>query len=177
MFKSRLSKTAVAAIVAAVTLFVGVAYAAFDGVIMGSDGVINACAKTDGTVRLAGSTRTCDSGEQAFSWNQRGQRGPTGPQGMQGPAYFARILSTDNNTVKPSMIRMTTWNFSDGTVWVNVPDRDVRQCAATATPVTGKAGATVVRQQVDYKDWILFYAYANGTRAQMDVDLVLACNY
>jgi hypothetical protein len=170
-------KIMVVAAVATVTMFVGVAYAAFDGVIVGSDGVIYACAKADGTVRLAGSSRTCDTTEKAFNWNQRGLRGPTGPQGPQGPAYFARVLTTDSSTLKPAAITLRTWNYSDGTIWINVPDRDVRQCAVTATPVTGSPGATVVRQQVDYANWILLYTYANTTRQQMAADVVLACNY
>lgn len=174
---TRGSKIMVAAAVATGTMFVGVAYAAFDGVIMGSDGVIYACAKTDGAVRLAGSSRTCDATEKAFNWNQRGLRGPQGPQGPAGPAYFARALTTDNNTLKPSSITIKSWNYSDGTIWLNVPDRDVRQCAVTATPVTGAAGATAVRQQVDYTNWILIYTYAGTTRQQMAADIVLACFY
>ena len=168
------SKIVVVAAVAIATAFVGVAYAAFDGFIVGSDGVIVACAKPDGVVRLPGSSRTCDAGEKAFSWNQRG---PQGPQGEAGPAYFARVTTTDNNTLKPTRITIKSWDYSDGTIWLNVPDRDVRQCAVTATPVSGSPGATVVRQQVDYANWILLYTYANTTRQQMAADIVLACAY
>ena len=174
-FKSKVVITA-----AALTgvLMVGVAYAAFDGVIMGTDGVIYACAKTDGAVRLAGSSRTCDAGEKSFNWNQRGLRGPTGPQGMQGPAYFARVLTTDNDTYKfSSSATMRSWNYSDGTVWLNVPGHDVRSCAVSATPVGAPVSAHVIRQKVDYQDWILMYSYVSGTRARMDVDVILACSY
>jgi hypothetical protein len=173
----RRSKVVITAGVTTAILAAGVAYAAFDGVIAGADGTISACAKPDGVVRLAGSSRTCDAGEKAFSWNQRGLRGPTGPQGVPGPSYFARVLTTDNNTYKAAMTTIRTWNFSDGTVWLNVPDRDVRNCAVSATPVTGRAGATAVRQQVDYKDWVLIYTYAGTARAHMDLDVILACWY
>src|SRR5688500_17214740 len=95
--KIRKSRTVMAATAAVCLVFATAAYAAFDGVIAGADGVIYACAGTDGAVKLAGSTRTCESGQKAFSWNQRGLRGPTGPQGQPGPAYFTRVLTTDNN--------------------------------------------------------------------------------
>ena len=62
-------------------------------------------------------------------------------------------------------------------MWLYLPDRDVRQCAVSATPVTSGASATTVRVDTSYANWILLYTYVNGSRAQMPVDVILACNY
>jgi Collagen triple helix repeat (20 copies) len=54
-----------------------------------SDGTIHACRDTSkGNLRAidAEAGQTCDKGEAALSWNQRGPAGPQGPQGPQGPA-------------------------------------------------------------------------------------------
>jgi hypothetical protein len=178
MFKSRFTKTAAAAMAAATTMFVGVAYAAFDGTIMGSDGVINACAKADGVVRLAGSSKTCDAGEKAFNFSQRGQTGPTGPQGAAGapgPSYFVRIQTTDDNTTRnTSRTPITTWSYSDY-AWVNMPNIDVRKCAISATANSATAGATVTRAPYEYDHWILLYTNVNGSRAEFPIDVTIAC--
>ena len=174
---TRSRKIMIAAAVATVTAFVGVAYAAFDGVIMGSDGVIYACAKADGTVRLAGSTKTCDSGEAAFNWNQKGQRGPTGmtgAQGQPGPAYFARIATTDSQTDRPNGTLIQTWSYSDG-VWIYMPYLDVRKCAVSATPLTTATGATVTRSNDGYTNWIWLNTNINASRAKYPVDVTVAC--
>jgi hypothetical protein len=176
-FRSR--RVIIAGVAASAVAAGGIAYAS----IPASTGVISGCYSTStGALRVidTATTTSCNSGESSLNWNQRGQTGPTGPrgpQGPQGPAYFARVLTTDNNTYKPSSITIKSWDYSDGTVWLNVPDRDVRQCAATATSVSGSAGATAVRQAVSYSDWILFYTYAGTTRQQMALDVVLACPY
>jgi hypothetical protein len=167
-----------ATITAAATLFVGVAYAAFDGTVMGGDGVIYACAKAGGDVRLAGSSKTCDAGEKAFNWNQRGQTGPTGFQGASGapgPAYFVRIQTTDDNTTRStSRTPITTWSYSDY-AWVNAPNIDVRRCAISATANSATAGATVTRAPYEYDHWILLYTNINGARAEFPIDVMLAC--
>jgi hypothetical protein len=174
---TRSRKIMIMAAVATVTAFVGVAYAAFDGVIMGSDGVIYACAKTDGTVRLAGSSKTCDSTEKAFNWNQRGRTGPTGPQGapgQPGPAYFARVATTDNQTDRSNQTMIQTWSYTDF-VWVYMPYIDVRKCAVDATAVTAQTGALVTRAALDYDHWIGLYTNVNASRAQYPVDVTVAC--
>jgi hypothetical protein len=168
------SRLVVAAVTATAVAVGGIAYAA----IPGSDGTISGCYSTSsGALRVidTATTTSCNSGENPINWNQRGRTGPTGPVGPPGPAYFARVLTTDNNTYKPAMTTIKAWNYTDGTVWLNVPNKDVRNCAVTATPVTSKAGATVVRQDVSYPDWILLYTYASAARSQMAVDVVLAC--
>jgi hypothetical protein len=179
----RRRKVTVAVALSTVMLAGGVAYAATEyGNVVQSDGQIYACYGADGTMHVQENTGAgladCPTGQKRMLWRQRGERGPTGPQGPQGPAYFARVLTTDNNTSKPAMTPIKTWNFTDGTIWLNVPQRDVRQCAVTATPVTGGGSATVIRASVPYSDWILLYTYgANGARAQFPVDVVLACYY
>ena len=178
----RKRKVTLAAALATALLATGVAYAAtVVGNVVQSDGQIYACYGADRTMHVQESTDvspgTCADGQKLMTWRQRGERGPTGPQGPAGPAYFARVLTTDNNTLKPARITIKSWSYSDGTVWLNVPDRDVRQCAVTATPVSGAGGAVVQRQAVDYANWILLYSYVNGSRSQMPVDVILACNY
>lgn len=178
MNKTRVLKIA-AFTVAGVVAAGGVAYAAW-GAVVQPDGQIYACYGADGTMRVKendGTTgyTTCPDGEKLMSWNQRGLRGPTGPMGMPGPAHFARVLTTDNGTYKPSRVGIRTWNFSDGSVWLNVTGPDVRQCAVTATPVGAGPDSTAVRQHADYKDWVLLYTYTGAARAHMALDVVLAC--
>ncbi|HEV2890572.1 MAG TPA: hypothetical protein VGX28_09365 [Frankiaceae bacterium] len=178
MKKSRILKVA-AATVGGVLALGGIAYAAW-GAVVQPDGQIYACYGADGTMHVKendGTTgyTTCPDGQKLMSWNQRGLRGPTGPMGMPGPAYFTRVLTTDNATVKPAMTPIKTWNYTDGTVWINVPEKDVRNCAVTATPVGAKPDTTVIRQPVDYKDWVLLYTYTGTARTQTAVDVVLAC--
>ena len=82
------------AVVGALLLAGGVAYATVpDG-----NGVIHGCyAKTSNGQALAGSLRvvdtgmgqSCQSNENALSWNQQGVKGATGPQGPAGPAGTA----------------------------------------------------------------------------------------
>jgi hypothetical protein len=53
-----------------------------------SSGVIHGCyQKNKGTLRVIDTDQgqTCDSTEQALSWNQTGPQGPVGPQGPLGP--------------------------------------------------------------------------------------------
>jgi hypothetical protein len=49
-------------------------------------GVVHACYKSNGTIRLidTGAGETCVSNEKALDWSQTGIQGPTGPQGLQG---------------------------------------------------------------------------------------------
>ena len=178
MNKSRIVKVA-AATVAGVVALGGIAYAAY-GAVVQTDGQIYACYGADGTMRVKendGTTgyTTCPEGQKLMSWNQRGMRGPTGPVGMPGPAYFTRVLTTDNGTAKPAMTPIKAWNYSDGTVWLQVPAFDVRHCAITATPVGARPDSNVVRQNVDYKEWVLFFTYTGTTRTHMAVDFVLGC--
>jgi hypothetical protein len=80
-----------AAAVVVIALFVcgGVALAT----IPGSNGVISGCYVKDGysgagRVRVidAQAGKTCNSTENALSWNKQGPRGPQGPTGPAGPA-------------------------------------------------------------------------------------------
>lgn len=69
-----------------------------------------------------------------------------------------------------------TWNFSDGTVWINAPWVDVRKC--TVEPVVGSGRPVLATHEaVDYKDWTLLYLWApNGTsRASGTVDVTMTC--
>ena len=56
-----------------------------------------------------------------------------------------------------------------------MPEQDVRQCAVATTPVGTKADSNVVRQQVDYKDWILLYTFVGTTRTHMALDVSVSC--
>jgi hypothetical protein len=69
---------------AALGLSGGIAYAT----IPGSNGVIHACYKASGQLRVIDSG-SCGSGETALTWNQSGPPGPPGPPG--GPALVAVI--------------------------------------------------------------------------------------
>ena len=71
--------------VAALTIGASVAF----GAIPDSGGVIHACYKSNGDLRLidtaAGNDGTCKSQETALAWNQQGPAGAQGPAGPAGP--------------------------------------------------------------------------------------------
>lgn len=74
------------ALVAAVVVAVGVAYAA----VPDANGVINACYRKSnddekGQLRIVDRAGDCKKNEQALSWNQVGPRGPKGDTGDTGP--------------------------------------------------------------------------------------------
>jgi hypothetical protein len=77
-------------------------------------GVIHACYRANGNLRLVDKS-SCTSSETAFSWNQTGPQGPagaTGPQGQPGspgPAGVARyeIISTHETLPLNGSIEVT----------------------------------------------------------------------
>ena len=72
-------------VAAALTIGASVAF----GAIPDSGGVIHACYKSNGDLRVvdtaAGSDGTCKSQETALTWNQQGAAGAQGPAGPAGP--------------------------------------------------------------------------------------------
>jgi hypothetical protein len=113
----RLHKRAAVAIATAAALAaVGVVSVATGAIPSGSDGVINACYSSDGSLRVIDKDagKTCNKGWTELSWNQTGPQGPQGlpgqngevgapgpqgPQGDQGPpgnvmATYARVSQT-----------------------------------------------------------------------------------
>jgi hypothetical protein len=102
------------------------------------------------------------------------------------PIGSIRIGVSDNGVAARltphTRYELRTWNFVDGTAWLHVEDRypdrspvDVRECAVTALPVGAAAPATVIRQQIDYTDWILLYTYVGNRRANFAVDATISC--
>jgi hypothetical protein len=153
-----------------------VAYAAIPST---TDGVISSCYDAAGNVRVidAQAGQKCPAGTTALSWNQRGRTGPTGPagaQGQPGPAYFARVATTDNQTSKPGNTLIQTWSYSDG-IWLYLPNIDVRNCAVNATALTSQTGALVTRADLTYDHWIFLYTNLNGSRSRYPVDVTIAC--
>jgi hypothetical protein len=65
---------------------VGVASVATGAIPSGSEGVLNACYSSDGSVRVIDKEagKTCNKGWTPLSWNQQGVKGEAGPQGAQG---------------------------------------------------------------------------------------------
>jgi hypothetical protein len=62
----------------------GAGYAA----IPSSDGILSACKKPDGSIRLIDreAGQTCAKGAELVEWSEKGPAGPAGPQGEPGPA-------------------------------------------------------------------------------------------
>jgi hypothetical protein len=65
----------------AVAIGAGVAVASIP-----DNGVIHACAKSNGDVRLVDQSGTCKNNESEVDWNVAGPPGPAGPTGPAGPA-------------------------------------------------------------------------------------------
>jgi hypothetical protein len=83
----RLRKGATIAITTATALAAaGVASVATGAIPSASDGTINACYSSDGSLRVIDKEagRTCNKGWMALSWNQKGVKGDPGPQGPKG---------------------------------------------------------------------------------------------
>jgi hypothetical protein len=81
---------------------VGVAHAA----IPSSGGILSACKKADGSIRLidAEAGQKCGAGQQLVEWNQKG---PAGPQGAPGPvdpaaSAFMNRFGTDTGAAAPA---------------------------------------------------------------------------
>ena len=83
LFGTRARATAtIAALTALVVAGVSVVY----GSIPDSAGIIHACYKINGQLRLIDpGTSNCDPSETLLAWNQTGPQGPVGPQGPPGP--------------------------------------------------------------------------------------------
>jgi hypothetical protein len=116
-------------------------------------GTINGCvAKSDGRLRIVGSTSKCRSKEKALSFNARGPKGPKGPAGPRGrkgdpgdggtPTTYQMYADVDAEGDLGS-------NVDAVKVVVNTPktgvytvtfDKPIGSCAATAQP--GEAGGT-----------------------------------
>jgi hypothetical protein len=99
-------------------------------------GVVKACYKTDGTLRVKDSAATCKAGEKGLQWNQKGPTGPTGAglAGPTGPSGVATITPL-TGYVGPSIAGgMTTFAFVGDTVSLSV---------TAGQRLTGSASAVV----------------------------------
>lgn len=106
--------------------------AAFLGVVVGSGvaaaaipdagGVINGCYSTrSGALRVVEEGATCNKGELALQWNQRGQQGdpgPVGPIGPQGPAGRDGADGKDGDPLLGSSCALP--DSTAGTITMNV---------------------------------------------------------
>lgn len=80
--RSRTFLTALTAAITASIVAAGFAVAS----IPGPDGVVQACYKQNGDVRIVDSSGACKQQETSLSWNQSGPQGPAGPAGPPGAA-------------------------------------------------------------------------------------------
>jgi hypothetical protein len=80
--------------------------------IVGDDGVIEACVRPSGALRIVDSADDCTRRERAVSWNERGPAGPPGPPGPPGPEgprglddqNIAGPPGTDGATAQPDLL-------------------------------------------------------------------------
>jgi hypothetical protein len=74
-------------IIVLVVVLAGVASGVAYGAIPSSSGILSACKKVDGSIRLIDTEagQQCSAGQQLIKWSQRGPAGPAGPQGPAGP--------------------------------------------------------------------------------------------
>lgn len=95
-----------------------------------------------------------------------------------------RIHASDNGTVTKldDGHEVKTWEYSDGTIWVNAPWVDVRRC--TVDPAVGSTVGTspsrpimITHEDANYRDWVLLYAFnaTGSTRVAATVDLTMSC--
>jgi hypothetical protein len=116
---------------AALALSAGVAYAT----IPDSSGVIHACYKANGQLRVI-SSGGCASGEMALDWNQSGPAGPPG-----GPALFAVV---DKNGVLQSGTATAAVRTAVGVYDVTF-GRDITGCAPVVSVGSTDFGGFVQR--------------------------------
>jgi hypothetical protein len=69
-------------LVATITTAIGIAQAA----IPDASGVIHACYKSSGQIRVVNSAANCKANETALTWSQAGPQGVPGPAGATGPS-------------------------------------------------------------------------------------------
>jgi hypothetical protein len=161
-----------AAAVALLALAAGVAYAT----IPDAQGVIHACYKASGNLRVIGSG-SCGSGETALDWNQSGPPGPTGPHG--GPALFAVV---DKNGALESGTATASVRTAVGVYDVTFA-RDVTGCAPIVSPGSTDLGGFVQRADgatvplPPHDIGVLFSTPEGvlGTPVDTGFDLVVAC--
>ena len=125
----------------------GIAYAS----IPGPDGVIHGCyLKSGGNVRVIDSTAKCKATETSLDWNQRGVTGPrgatgargtTGPTGPAGITLFANVNGIDGSLVGGNATGAS--RFGAGVYEVTF-DRDITNCAGTASPGFNQGSSGVI---------------------------------
>jgi hypothetical protein len=128
MSRRALSAVLVAAAVALVAG--GIAYASIPDA-----GVIHGCyLKSGGGLRVIDSGASCRSSETSLNWNQKGPtglKGDKGDKGDPGVSLFANVNGNDGSLTSGNAIGTTL--FGTGVYEVTF-DRDVSQCAGTASP-------------------------------------------
>jgi hypothetical protein len=72
-------------IVAAIVAVAGAAAAVANAAIPDASGVIRACYKNSGDLRVIDEGEACKNNETLLTWGQTGPAGPQGPRGDQGP--------------------------------------------------------------------------------------------
>jgi hypothetical protein len=91
------------AIIAAVLVGAGIAYAS----IPGPDGVIHACYKnSDGSLKAIDSAANCPNGYTPLNWNQTGPQGPAGD--LSGLEYVQAISANDASQFKTVVVTCPT---------------------------------------------------------------------
>lgn len=156
-------------------------------------GTINGCvAKSDGALRIVGSTASCTAKEKSLSFNARGPKGATGPQGPAGPQGPKGDPGDGGTSSSPTTFQMYANVDAEGDLGSNVDavkaivdkpetgvyivtfDKPIGSCSATAQP--GEAGgtdepfqlastATYVQGQPDAWELAFFNAHSNEFEA------------
>ena len=70
----------------AVVAIMAAAIGSVQATIPDSNGVVHACYKNNGAIRVVNSAANCKANETALTWNQTGPQGVPGPAGATGPS-------------------------------------------------------------------------------------------
>jgi hypothetical protein len=149
-----------------------------DAVIPAPGGVIKACYKKNGNLRVIDSAASCKPGkETAINWNQTGPRGATGPAGS---TLFAVVDTGSSATLIRGRGVTSTLAVTPGAIRVTF-DRSLNDCAATATPepdLSSPFGPGVRTAEVfitDNVNSVDLQSKVNGNTTAMRVHLAVAC--
>lgn len=98
-----------------------------------------------------------------------------GKDGKAAPVSWVRFNASGAVLAKSTGFNVTPYAYSDGTLWLNVPDLNDDKCAVTVTPLSDTLGVSITRSNESYPTWTLLRATKNGTAVASGAEVVFTC--
>lgn len=98
-----------------------------------------------------------------------------GKDGKAAPVSWVRLNATGVVLAKSASFNVTPYAYSDGTIWLSVPDLNDDKCAVTVTPLTDTLGVSITRYNETYPTWTLLRATKNGAAVASGAEVVYTC--